>query len=155
MYAPPIQMIRGDTLNWWRRTLHSLLLKVLQIIKSFLTYIWKYAFSESPSNAAEIAITNPRTPKNTWAGIIVSLTGPLSVGKRNAINPTTYCIEKIMTADKPIQEWSEYIFGMGLAGKLCESKTAINAITVKKNARPWITACEILRGFFRFWRNPR
>lgn len=102
-----------------------------------------------------MAITKLKRPKKICAGIIVRRIDSFSFGYKNATNPTTYCIINITTADNPIQEWSEYIFGIGFSAKLCESNTAIRAITVQKKARACIVACEILSDLFRCCRNPR
>lgn len=119
----------------------------------FISHMWKNAFSDSPNKAAHTAITNPRTPKKIWAGMICSLMWFFKVGNKNATKPIVYCIENKTTADKPIQEWREYIFGIGFGAKLWESKTAIKATIVKINANPWVNACEIFNVRFGWRRN--
>lgn len=61
------------------------------------------------------------------------------------------CKLKSITVIKPIQECSEYIFGIGFWGKLCESKTAFNAITVMTNTKKCTAAWMSFRGRFKVY----
>ncbi len=67
----------------------------------------------------------------------------LNFGNKNETNPTIHCKPNNTTADKPTHECKEYIFGIGLIGLLCESKTAFKAIEAKINTAKWIMPCKI------------
>lgn len=48
---------------------------------------YNVAFSDNPSNAAEMAKMNPVMPKNIWYGIIFSRCAAFSCGNKNVTNP--------------------------------------------------------------------
>ena len=67
----------------------------------------------------------------------------LILGKRKEAKPMTHWRPKRRTALRPSQLCSEYMLGMGVAARLCESKTALRAMEAKTRTAMCITPCTI------------